>query len=63
MPTVFFDIDTQIDKRLSDFHLLLQIHAAAGRLFAVAQRRVENFDLSGLSCIGHGKYSLWADNE
>ena len=43
----FDDVDAQVDQRLGDFHLLGHVHAAAGRLLAVAQRGVEDADLSG----------------
>ena len=41
--------------RLGDFHFLGQIHAGAGRLFAVAERGVEDDDVSGSGrdCICH----------
>ncbi len=38
------DVDAQIDQRLGDLHLLGQVHARAGRLLAVAERGVEDFD-------------------
>ena len=37
-------VDAQIHERLRDLQLLLEIHAATGRLLAVAQRGVENDD-------------------
>ena len=43
----------KIHQRLRHFQLFLEIHAAAGRLLAVAQGRVENHNRSGLFR-GHG---------
>ena len=40
-------------QRLGDLQLLGEVHAAAGRLLAVAERGVENDDASGIRC-GHG---------
>ena len=37
-------IDAQVDQRLGDLHLLLVVHAAAGRLFTITQSRIENLD-------------------
>ena len=37
-------VDAQIHQRLRDLQLFLEVHAAAGRLLAVAQRGVENDD-------------------
>ncbi len=42
----FDDVDAQIDQRLRDLQLLVEVHAAAGRLLAVAERGVENDDRS-----------------
>ena len=36
------DVHAQVRKRVGDLQLLGQVHAGAGRLLAVAQRRVEN---------------------
>ena len=46
-------VDAQIHERLGDLQLLVEIHAAAGRLLAVAQRGVENDDRAWFVC-GHG---------
>ena len=42
----FHDVDAEIDQRLREFQLLSLVHAAAGRLLAVAERGVENLDLA-----------------
>ena len=42
----FNDVDAEIDQRLREFQLLSLVHAAAGRLLAVAERGVENLDLA-----------------
>ena len=39
-------VDAQLDQGLGDLHLLGQVHARAGRLLAVAERGVENHDMS-----------------
>ena len=46
------DIDAELSQCLRDPQLLRQRHAAAGRLLAIAQRRVEDQDPIGIS--GHG---------
>ena len=46
-------VDAQVDQRLGDLELLLEIHAAAGRLLAVAERGVENDDVAWRDG-GHG---------
>ena len=46
-------VDAQFHQRVGDFHLLGQVHARAGRLFAVAERGVENHNASR-GCICHG---------
>ena len=38
------DVDAHLVEELGDLELLLQRHRGAGRLLAVAQRRVENDD-------------------
>jgi hypothetical protein len=38
------DVDTQLIEHFGDLQLFLEIHRRAGRLLAVAQRRVENDD-------------------
>jgi hypothetical protein len=55
----FDNIDAEGDEGLGDLHLLLQVHAAAGRLLAVAEGCVEDFDRAGLFSIGHGLSSLF----
>ena len=49
-------VHAQLDQRLGDLHFLGQVHAGAGRLLAVAERRVEDDDVSGcfLSRVVHG---------
>ena len=47
-------VDAQIHQRLGDLELLFEVHAAAGRLLAVAERCVEYHDLSGGGSGGHG---------
>ena len=42
------DVDAQVDQRLGDLQLLVEVHAAAGRLLAVAERGVEDDDLAWL---------------
>ena len=37
-------VDAQIHQRLRDLQLFFEVHAAAGRLLAVAERGVENDD-------------------
>ena len=39
-------VDAQIHERLGDLQLLFEVHAAAGRLLAVAERGVENDDVA-----------------
>ena len=59
------DIDAQIDQGLGDFHLFGQVHARPGRLLAVAERGVENYNLSGC-CIGHDflvSCHFWREHE
>ena len=48
------DVHAQIDQRLRNFELLAQIHAAARRLLAVAQGRVEDCNLAVFARCGHG---------
>ena len=38
----FDHVDAELDESLSDLYLFVQIHACAGRLLSVAQRRVKN---------------------
>ena len=38
------DVDAHLVEEIGDFELFLQCHPGAGRLFAVAQSRVENDD-------------------
>ena len=52
------DVDSQVDQRLGDLHFLGEVHAGAGRLLAVAQRRVENYDTPVGRWI-HGRCFLW----
>ena len=47
-------VDAQVHERLRDLQLFFEVHAAAGRLLAVAERGVENHDLAGLCGRGHG---------
>ena len=42
----FDDVDAQIDQRLGDLELFVEVHAAAGRLLAVAERGVEDDDVA-----------------
>ena len=42
------DIDTHFLEHQGDANLLVQVHRTAGRLFAVAQRGVENSDAVGI---------------
>ena len=42
--TGFDHIDVEASQLAGDFHLLAQVHAGAGALFAVAQRRIKNRD-------------------
>ena len=39
-------VDAQLDQRLGDFHFFGQVHARPGRLLAVAERGVEDDDVS-----------------
>ena len=39
-------VDAQLDQRLGEFHLFGQVHAGAGRLLAVAERGVEDHNMS-----------------
>ena len=48
--TGFDDIDTEFDEGAGDFQFFPRVHAAAGRLFAVAEGGVEDHDLVA----GHG---------
>ncbi len=45
------NVDSQIRQHLCDLELLGNVHARAGRLFTVAQRRVENLD----DAVRHGR--------
>jgi hypothetical protein len=40
---------------LRDLQLFLEVHAATGRLLAVAERGVKNDDVTGFFCCGHGR--------
>ncbi len=48
----FDHVDTETVELVRQAQLLLMVHAAAGRLFSVAQSGVENFDADLLR--GHG---------
>ena len=39
-------VDAQVDQRVGDLQLLVQVHAGAGRLLAVAERGVEDCDVA-----------------
>ena len=53
----FDDVDAQIDQRLGDLQLFVEVHAAAGRLLAVAERGVEDRDVAGHGMCGVGEWS------
>ena len=60
----FDHIHAQIHERLRDFQLLFEVHAAAGRLLAVAERGIENNNRAVLRCGRHGivtvnRFSVW----
>ncbi len=46
------DVDAQLDQGLGHFELFANVHAAAGRLLAVAERGIENLDVA---CVSHGR--------
>src|SRR5258705_7255414 len=48
--TCFDNVDTEFLQLRSHPHLLIKVHRTAGRLFAVAQGRIENHD----SLLWHG---------
>ena len=48
------DVDAQLGQLVRHAQLLGDVHAAAGRLFAVAQRGVKNEDAIPVQRLGHG---------
>ncbi len=47
------DVDAHLVEQLGDLELLVVGHRGAGRLLAVAQRRVEDHDAVLLGSVGH----------
>ncbi len=54
----FDDVDSKIDESLSDFEFLREIHAATGRLLAIAKRCVEDSYGSHFGTLGHWKLAF-----